>query len=63
MTDCCSAAIKFLKAGVAVGQNGRSNLCELVDLGVGLLVEKENKKFQIAGQKSACHSTNFMGEK
>ena len=46
-----------------MGQNGRSNLYELVDLGDGLLVEKENKKFQIAGQKSACHSTNFMGEK
>ena len=43
MTDCCSAAIKFLKAGVAGGQNGRSNLYELVDVGVGLLVEKENK--------------------
>ena len=25
----------------------------VVDLGVGLLVEKENKNFQITGQKSA----------
>ena len=42
MTDCCNAAIEFLKAGVAVGQNGHSNLYELVDLGFGLVVEKAN---------------------
>ena len=46
MTDCRSACIEFLKAGVAKGENGRSKLYELVDLGVGLLVEKKNKKFQ-----------------
>ena len=63
MTDCCNAAIEFLKAGVAVSQNGCSNFYELGDLGVGLLVEKQNKKFQKTGQKSACYSTNFMGEK
>ena len=46
-----------------MGQNGHSKLYELVDLGVGLLVETENKNFKKTGQKSACHTTNFMVEK
>ena len=29
-----------------MGQNGHSNLYESVDLRVGLLVEKDNQKFQ-----------------
>ena len=51
MTNCCSATIEFLKVVVAVSQNGHSNLYEIVDLGVGLLVEEENKKFQITRSK------------
>ena len=47
MTDCCSAAIEFLKAGVAVGQNGHSNLYEIVDLGVGgYWLKKKIKSFK-----------------
>ena len=61
MTDCCSAAIECLKAGVAEGQNERSKLYELVDLGVGLLVEKENKKFQKNRSKISMLHNKFHG--
>ena len=61
MTDCCSAAIEFLKAEVAVGQNGHSKHYELVDLGVGLLVETENKKFQKNRSKISMSHNKFHG--
>ena len=47
-----------------MGQNGHSKLYELVDLGVGLLIEKDNKKkFKKPDQISACYTTNLMVEK